>query len=236
MPKIKSFKGIFYNTKKVDISKVVTPPYDVISDRMQENYYQISDYNIVRLILGKDLKGDSVEYNKYTRAAEFLNKWLENNILIQDTEESIYFLKENYKINGEKKQRCGFISLSKLEDFNKGNILPHEKTMHGPKADRLKLTQHCKANFSQIFSVYSDISGDTLNLLKKSASSPFINLVYDNIEYSLSKITNKHAILKLQEYMKEEDYNSVSEAVRGIIRDFLKKRSNSSSREGGVEG
>ena len=52
----------------------------------------------------------------------------------------------------------------------------------------------------------------------------------------ISTRISKTLYQKLQEFMKEEDYNSVSEAVRGIIRDFLKKRSNSSSREGGVEG
>ena len=54
------FKGVLYNPKLIDdMSNVVTPPYDVISPKEQEAYYQKSPYNIVRLILGKSEPGDS---------------------------------------------------------------------------------------------------------------------------------------------------------------------------------
>ena len=67
------FKGITYNREKVDVNKVVAPPYDVISNEEQEELYKKSEYNIVRLILGKEYPDDTMEHNRYTRAADFFS-------------------------------------------------------------------------------------------------------------------------------------------------------------------
>ncbi len=200
MPEIKNFKGVFYNKEKVDIANVVTPPYDVISKREQEIFYNKSEYNIIRLILGKEFESDNEMNNRYTRAADYLNAWFKNKILIQDEDESIYFLEEEFYVDGVKKSRKGFISLAKLEDFSEGNILPHEKTMLGPKADRLNLTKACKCNFSQIFSVYSDEKGNVLNIFYGAIEeeTPFLNVEYDNKNYRIWKVTNPEDISKLQ--------------------------------------
>ena len=56
MVDIKPFRGIRYNKEKAgEVGKVVAPPHDVISREDQEGYYKNSQYNIVRLILGKSL-------------------------------------------------------------------------------------------------------------------------------------------------------------------------------------
>ena len=53
MAEILPFKGLRYNPEKIkDISKVITPPYDVISEKERDDYYQLYPENIIRLILG----------------------------------------------------------------------------------------------------------------------------------------------------------------------------------------
>ena len=55
MAEILPFKGLRYNPEKInDISKVITPPYDIISEEERDGYYQLDPNNIIRLILGKD--------------------------------------------------------------------------------------------------------------------------------------------------------------------------------------
>jgi uncharacterized protein (DUF1015 family) len=44
----------------------------------------------------------------------------------------------------------------RLEEFGKGRIYPHEETLAGPKADRLKLFHATGMNLSQIFGLYPD--------------------------------------------------------------------------------
>ncbi|MDN3514640.1 MAG: DUF1015 domain-containing protein [Candidatus Brocadia sp.] len=154
---IKPFRGLRYNQDVVkDISAVVTPPYDVISPQEQERYYQIHPNNIIRLDLGKDLPGDTEDANKYTRAAEFLKSWRESGILKQENAPAIYIYDQEFLSGNRWLVRRGFIALVKLEPFDKGSIYPHEQTLPGPKADRLKLTQSCRANLSSIFALFPD--------------------------------------------------------------------------------
>ena len=67
--------------------------------------------------------------------------------------------------------RDGFIGLVKLEEKEKGAVIPHEKTLDKPKEDRLKLIEACSANFSAIFSLYSDPKNDIHRTLRGSITA-----------------------------------------------------------------
>ena len=163
------FKGVLYNLEKIDdFSKVTAPPYDIISPEQQERYYKNSPHNVIRLILGKQSPDDSNSDNRYTRGANFFNKWQEESILKRDTEPSFYFYHQEFSgQGGERVARDGFVGLVRLEDKDKGVVIPHEKTLDKPKADRLKLMEACQTNFSAIFSLYSDAEDLINQMLKK---------------------------------------------------------------------
>ena len=151
MAEIFPFRGIRYNPEKVDLSEVVTQPYDKISPKMQEEYYHRSPYNIVRIILSRE-PGE----RRYGEARELLDRWLDEKILIRDGQPTIYAYHQDYRLeDGERLTRKGFIALFKLAEYGKG-ILPHERTLKGPKEDRLKLMRATQANLGQIFVLYSD--------------------------------------------------------------------------------
>ena len=151
------FRGVRYNLENIgDIADVVTPPYDVISKEQQKKYYDKSPYNIIRLELGKEFPDDNSSDNKYTRAAKDFNLWLQDGIMGQDHEPSLYIYEQCFEVNGTLYTRTGFIGLIKLQDFSEGNILPHENTLSKPKEDRLNLMRACSANFSQVFGLYDD--------------------------------------------------------------------------------
>ncbi|MBU1090433.1 MAG: DUF1015 domain-containing protein, partial [Candidatus Omnitrophica bacterium] len=68
MTNIKPFKATFYNQERIkDPSRVVCPPYDVISPAGQKYYHQVNPYNLTHILLGKDVPGE----NKYKRAGKF---------------------------------------------------------------------------------------------------------------------------------------------------------------------
>lgn len=155
MAEIHPFRGIRYNFERSDdYSSVVTQPYDKISPEDQNKYYKRSDYNIVRIIKGKEKAGDNTK-NKYSRAAEYFDNWQDKGVLHRDLEPAIYAYHQEYEVEGEVRTRKGIIALVKLEDPGKG-VKAHEKTMKGPKADRLNLMRATEANFGHIFMLYSD--------------------------------------------------------------------------------
>src|SRR3989338_8585543 len=162
------FKGFRYNPEKInDISKVITPPYDIISEEERDGYYQLDPNNIIRLILGKDFPGDDQSNNKYTRSAEFFDTCRKEEILIKEADPAIYVYAQEFTLSGKKYVRRGFISLVKLENFQTGQIYPHEHTLAKPKEDRMNLMKACNANFSQVFTFFEDECSKISNLLYK---------------------------------------------------------------------
>jgi uncharacterized protein (DUF1015 family) len=167
------FRGVLYDPASVkDLSKVVAPPYDIIDAEHQRALHARHPHNIIRLELGEDKPGDSPAENRYSRAAAALTQWLRSGVLKQDTDPSIYLLMIDYQAPsgspGTRRTLKGFLSTVELEEFGTGRIFPHENTRSAAKADRLNLLEACRANFSPIFSLYSDPEGRVLDLLERS--------------------------------------------------------------------
>lgn len=156
MEKIVPFRGVRYNQKVIpDVGKVLAPPYDVISPDHQKALYERDEYNVVRLILGYEYETDSETDNRYTRSSIVLNKWLEGGALSREVLPALYLYAQDYEMDGRSFRRVGFICRRLAEPFGQ-TVHRHERTLSGPKLDRLRLTRACKMNFSPIFGLYAD--------------------------------------------------------------------------------
>lgn len=207
MAEIKPFRGIIYNQEKVgDLIKVVTPPYDTISPEQRDRYYKISKHNVIRLILGKELPSDRPWDNKYTRAAQYLKDWLQKSVLVRESRPTVYIYDEQFIFKEESQRRWGLISLLKLEKFSSGKVVPHEKTLAGPKTDRLKLMQTTQANLCQVLGFYSDSQKETDKLLEPQIKTePLINITDENnIKHRLWRVTDNKIIRKLAQLMEDK--------------------------------
>ena len=196
---IKSLKGWLYNKNKVnDLSKVITPPNDVINKEEKQELEQ-NDYNFANLIL-PDGNGD-----KYENAAKLLKKWQEQDILIQDNEENIYAYSESYSIDGKEFSRIGFISLIRLEDMGKG-VLPHEKVLEKDIKDRVALISTTKADFGIPFVLYDDKEKVTDSIIKQAIAGkePYIDFVDQQaVNHKLWKISDNDVIDKIKNEMQK---------------------------------
>jgi len=158
------FRGYRYNPGIIgEISDVVAPPYDRVYPDIQETCYKRSPYNIVRIIKGVAEENDSEGNNVYTRAADYLDDWIGKEVLIRETEPALYAYHQTYSFEGERLTRKGVIALGKLEPEK---VHAHEKTLKGPKEDRLKLMRATEANFGHIFMLYDDPARTTEHILQ----------------------------------------------------------------------
>jgi uncharacterized protein (DUF1015 family) len=149
------FRGLTYNLDKIgDLKNVTTPPYDVISPEEQEAAYACHPQNVIRLILGKTADTDTEADNRYTRAAECCATWADESVLVQDPAPALYLCATDFTVGETPRTRWGVIARVRLEPFEKGIILPHERTFSKVKSDRLALMKACHANFSPIFSLF----------------------------------------------------------------------------------
>ncbi len=199
------FRGYRYDKERVEIKDVVSPPYDVISQKFQEELYRRSDYNIVRIILGKDEAGDNDGKNKYTRSANFFKSWIEEGHLKQDAKPCIYVYSQEFVVSGEKRERTGLVTTVELEEFGK-NILPHEFTLKGPKIGRRLLLEKTKANFGQIFSIYLDPENRVDSILEKEKEKPpeFDMTDEEGVRHRLWVTDDEETIESIEKEMKEK--------------------------------
>jgi len=203
---IKAFKALRFDAAVAgDPGRCVAPPYDVIDDRQRERLYSSSEYNIVRITKGKKSPQDTDTDNQYTRAARFLNEWLEKGVLKADPAEAIYPYVQDFVLNGLSYHRSGFVALGGLEELDAG-VWPHERTMDEPKTDRLNLMQATDAQFGQIFVLYDDSEkvADAIiaKSLTKSAVVDFVD--GDGVRHRLFKITDRPDIRAVSDMMTDK--------------------------------
>ena len=209
MADIIPFRGYLYNREKIkNIGDVVAPPYDVIPKEDYKKYYQKHANNIIHVILGKDYPHDSSQYNKFTRAAEHLNGWIDNHILGRDTSASLYVYYQKYFTRSRKvRLRKGFICLVRLEDYKNGVIFPHEETFSKTKEALFHLKKACRANLSPIFSLYSEPENLINQTIEQEIANkePLIAVTdADSTQHMLWKYSNAEGIDRIRGLMEDK--------------------------------
>ncbi len=175
MAEIHPFRAFRYDTNRVALKDVLTQPYDKITPAMQERYYAANPANLIPVEKGRILPGDSATDNVYTRAAQKLDEWISQKFLVQDAAPSVYIYSQEFDVPGThtRRVRTGFIALARIEDYEANVVFRHERTLSAPKADRIELLRHTKAQTGQLFLLYDDPTHQMENwldeALKKSA-------------------------------------------------------------------
>jgi uncharacterized protein (DUF1015 family) len=129
----------------------VAPPYDVLSDAERDGLAREPE-NIVHLTLPPGPEGQ----RDYAGAARTLSRWIREGVLVRDAGEGLYVLSE--ETTGGRVRR-GLFALLRLAEYAERAVFPHERTMAGPKRDRLLLTREVRANLEPLFFVYEDRDG-----------------------------------------------------------------------------
>ncbi len=208
MTSVLPFRPYIYDVQCAgEIKNLTAPPYDVISKELQDDLYERSEYNIVRLEFGKEFVGDDETENKYTRAALLFKEWIDKGILKRETKNSVYVYTQTFTIDDISYERIGFLSLFRLPETKKNrSIYGHEATLSKPKEDRFNLMEAANANFSPIFSVFEDKNSSVLNTLKKSmedgAAKKLFDFTDDNgIKNVLHRLEDEGIIAHIQSEM-----------------------------------
>ncbi len=199
MPEIKGFKALRYNLDRVALADVIAPPYDVIDHEYQNELYDHSPYNIIRLILGR-------EKDRYAEAAQCLQQWSADGILVREQGPAMYALEQTFKdLQGRMQRRLGFIAACRVDDFSEGSVLPHERTLSKPKEDRFRLLQATNTNFSQIFSLFQDQGGVVESLLHRvTGTPPLLAVDFEAVENKLWRIEEGDTSQAIMESMRSK--------------------------------
>ncbi len=207
MAEIRPFKGIRYNSKVVKLEEVITEPYDRIPPSLQEEYYRRSPFNVVRIILGKEIEPENPEQDKYKRAKLYLEEWMRKGVLIREEKESLYLYEQEFRVDKAWKKRKGLVARVKLEEFSSKKVLPHEKTFPKHKEDRLNLLRATNTNTEQIFLLYKDEEQRVSQAIEDSLQRASLVAEVgdeDNIFHRLWIISDEEDIERIQDGMRDK--------------------------------
>ncbi|MCF8382313.1 MAG: DUF1015 domain-containing protein [Chlorobium sp.] len=201
MPEIQPFRAIRYNPETAgDAAKLICPPYDVIAPSMQEELYGSSPYNAIRLEL-------PMEADPYGAAAERLEEWLRSDVLVREEEPAIYPYSQTFTdLEGNTHTRCGFFAAMRLHEFAEKKVLPHERTLSGPKADRLNLFRKTRTNISSIFGLYADEEAVADRLVAGYAETrePLFDAVFQGVRNRLWRIVDPELVEGIQQALAQK--------------------------------
>ena len=164
MPTLRPFRALRYDPTVIGrLADVISPPYDVVSPELQARLARRHARNSVMLDLPPELPGDRPD-DRYRRAAAAFVAWRTDGTLRKDLTPSLYVYEQTYRLPGATDARVqrGFFARLTLEPFGPtGGVLPHERTLGGPRADRLALLEATGANFSPVVGLYTSAQGQS---------------------------------------------------------------------------
>jgi uncharacterized protein (DUF1015 family) len=167
---VKPFRALRYDERRAGpLDSLVAPPYDVIAAEERERYLTRSPHNVVRLTLPDD----------EAKAADLLAEWQDEGVLVREDEAAYWWLSQEY-VGPDKvrRRRDGLVAALRVEPYETGAVLPHERTHAGPKEGRLRLLRALRTHVEPIFLLYD-------GSLKGPSGDPLIEVELDGVRSRL---------------------------------------------------
>jgi uncharacterized protein (DUF1015 family) len=180
MARIAPFRGLRFDLARCgEAAGLLAPPYDVIGEEERRGLER-NLRNVVHLDLPR---GEGEE--KYLQAGRELERWIGDGSLRFDERPGMYRYQQDFRASGRGHTRRGFIALLELEPFSARVVLPHERTLAGPKEDRLHLMRATRAELSQVFVLYRDPAGETEAALGEAGQAVLDATTPDGVRHRL---------------------------------------------------
>lgn len=200
MADARPFRGARYTDGK-SLGRRLCPPYDVIPPELAAGLRK-EPRNAVRLELPA---GDGAA--KYAGAKALWRRWHEDGTLTVDPRPAFYVVEERFKHAGRARTRRGFLAGLGASSAAARSIIPHERTLAKPKADRLRMLRSVGANISPIFGVFSDGGGKARKALAAATRGrpAATGRSHAGVEYKLWRVDEPGAVAALRSALRPAD-------------------------------
>ena len=202
MAGVRPFCGVRYDPTRVDLSRVIVPPYDVIAADERGDFYDRDPHNAIRFELTRRASDEAS--TDYSEIARILAGWLDSGVLLQDSRPAYYVMRQRFEApGGERLERIGFFAELTLEDYEARVVRPHERTLEGPRADRLKLLRAVQANLSSVFMLYEDKQQQLAGVLAAALETSAVGEARDDggVEYTLALLDGLRDVEAVRRFM-----------------------------------
>lgn len=222
MPRFEPFAALRYAAN--DLSPLVAPPYDVLSDADLAQLQARSPHNVVHVDVPR---GDD---DRYRRAAETFRRWRAERVLVADNTPSFTIYRMSFvDASGARRDIAGVVGGLEVVDDGAGGVLPHERTTPKDSTDRLELTRATEANLSPVWGL--SLATGLTGLLSQPAE-PIGCVAEDGVEHRVERVTDPDRIAAVQELLAADDVliadghhrYGVSRTYRNEVRTATRRR------------
>ncbi|CAG0999478.1 hypothetical protein MYXO_02910 [Myxococcaceae bacterium] len=202
MTDVRPFRALRYDLSRVDLSRVIVPPYDVITPEERVAFFGRDPHNAIRIELPREVGSEG----GYDDVAATLAAWTHEGILRHDDSPALYALRQRFAVpDGGVCVREGFFALLHLEDYSRRIVRPHERTLAGPKADRLRMLRATRANLSIVFLLYEDRENSLGGAIASGFDAGPLGVARDDggVEHALGRIDDRDAQESVRRFLAE---------------------------------
>ena len=189
---VKPFRAIHPPQEKAGL--VNSPPYDVVDYQEALAFSRIPEsfIHVVRSEVDLPEGTDPYDETVYEKAKDSLLKLIENQLLIQDTDESFYIYRQemNHHI------QIGLVACCSVDEYQHNRIKKHEFTRKPKEEDRVKHTLMLEANTGMVFLACAD-DGSAEEVLRRTIDNrePFLDVVDENdVKHTIFKISEPEQV------------------------------------------
>jgi uncharacterized protein (DUF1015 family) len=201
MADVRPFRALRFDPSRVDLTRTIAPPYDVISADEQVALYDASPHNIVRIEYGQELPGDTGEENRYTRAARDLLDWISHGLIVRDERPAFYVYELEFEWRQQRFVRHHIFCVARLEEWDRRIVRPHEQTLNTPKEDRLRLLRATRTQVSPVYCLVRQT--ERAPLLDAEHGVTLLDVSLGAQRHRVSTVSDDASIRRLQGYLAE---------------------------------
>lgn len=204
MTDIQPFRALRYDPARAALGDVIAPVYDVVAPEDRAIYWDRHPHNAMRLVLTRDVADEAD--TDYRDMAATLAAWRAEGVLRRDEEPGFYVLRQSFTApDGRRLERVGFFAALALEAYDKRIVRPHERTLEGPKADRLKILRATETNLSAVFLLYEDRDDKLAPIYESALADPSALRAVDDggVEQTLVALRDPAAVAQIQAFLAE---------------------------------
>jgi uncharacterized protein (DUF1015 family) len=195
VPRFEPFAALRYAAN--DLSPLVAPPYDVLSDADLAELQARSPENVVHVDVPRG------EEDRYVRAAETFRRWRADGVLVADSTPSFTIYRMSFvDSSGARREIAGVLGGLEVVDEGAGGVLPHERTTPKDSTDRLELTRATEANLSPVWGL--SLAGGLTSVLAEPAE-PLGCVAEDGVEHRVERVTDPERIAAVKELLAADD-------------------------------
>jgi uncharacterized protein (DUF1015 family) len=192
MAELRPFRALRYDSAVAgDAADLIAPPYDVVAGRARLDLYERSAYNIARVDYGEDRPDLPDGADHYAIARSDLEAWIAASALKLDEEPRLYVYDQEFPVEAKTLRRRAVFGALRLEEWDKGIVLPHEVTGEKAKQDRFDLLKATGVQLSPVMALYEPDGAPELD--GSALEEPVLDAVLAGERHTLRPVTPEAA-------------------------------------------